>query len=104
MVQATHRKPFKSCGLIGPKKLQWTSLLGKITLPVPTKTSIALEKKHHYVPSQCKVDLIANEFGYDVLSVHLYHCVLNTVEMVSNQLKTHACQLSVFMKEPGKFA
>ena len=40
-----HRKPFKSCGLIGPKKLQWTSLLGKITLPVPTKTSIALEKK-----------------------------------------------------------
>ena len=79
-------------------------LIRKDNFASPHKNEYCFRKKDHYVPSQCKVDLIANEFGYDVLSLHLYHCVLNTVEMVCNQLKTHACQLSVFMKEPGKFA
>ena len=55
------------------------------------KTSIASEKKDHYNPSQRKVDLIAKIFGYNVLRLPSYRCILNPVEMFWNQLKTHAC-------------
>ena len=36
-----------------------------------------------------------------MLSLPPYHCFLNPIEMICNQLKTHACQLNVFTKKPS---
>ena len=72
---------------------------GDIPLPVPTIPAMLQKIKDHNVQSQYKVDLIAKELGYDVL---MLQCILNSIEMVWNQMKTQAHQLNVFTKEPAK--
>ena len=79
----------------GSKEATMDVPISKCDFTSPHTTSMPLVKKDHYVPSQFKVDIIENELGYCVLSLPLYHCVLNPVEMVCNHLRTHACQLSI---------
>ena len=73
-----------------------------IPQPVPTKPVLLDLIKAKNIPAQYKVDLIAQEFGFEVLRLPPYHCVLNPIEMVWNQFKSHARRMNVFTSEPAK--
>ena len=88
---------------MGMKKAEIIAFMEKNGIPIPTHVPtkpVLLEKiKAKSIPSQYKVDLIANEFGFEVLRLPPYHCVLNPIEMAWNQMKVHARKMNVFTSE-----